>query len=91
MCQCRPGFKPQKFNDGTDNYWCVAKDTEGGGVPDAYYDPTLFGIMGALAIMFIVMCVVLQLFAKWGKHVETHSDCDDVFVQGAVPRQQDHL
>ena len=31
---------------------------------DAYYDPALFGIMGALALMFIIMCVVLQLFAR---------------------------
>ena len=30
----------------------------------SYYDPALFGIMGGLALMFIVMCVVLQLFAK---------------------------
>ena len=30
----------------------------------AYVDPTLFGLMGGLALMFIVMCVVLQLFAK---------------------------
>jgi uncharacterized membrane protein len=30
----------------------------------AFYDPALFGIMGGLALMFIVMCVVLQLFAK---------------------------
>ena len=32
--------------------------------PGSYYDPALFGIMGGLALMFIVMCVVLQLFAK---------------------------
>ena len=32
---------------------------------DAYYDPALFGIMGALALMFIIMCVVLQLFARY--------------------------
>ena len=33
--------------------------------PGAYVDPTLFGLMGGLALMFIVMCVVLRLFAKW--------------------------
>ena len=32
--------------------------------PGAYVDPTLFGLMGGLALMFIVMCVVLRLFAK---------------------------
>jgi hypothetical protein len=30
----------------------------------SYFDPTLFIILGAMALMFIVMCVVLQLFAK---------------------------
>ena len=30
----------------------------------SYVDPTLFGIMGGLALMFIAMCVVLQIFAK---------------------------
>lgn len=30
----------------------------------SYVDPTLFGIMGGLALMFIVMIVVLRLFAK---------------------------
>jgi hypothetical protein len=30
----------------------------------SYVNPTLFGIMGGLALMFIVMCVVLRLFAK---------------------------
>ena len=32
--------------------------------PGSYFDPALFGIMGGLVLMFIVMCVVLQLFAK---------------------------
>ncbi len=27
-------------------------------------DPTFLGIMGGLALMFIIMCVVLQLFAR---------------------------
>ena len=31
----------------------------------SYVDPTLFAIMGALILMFIVLCVVLQLFAKY--------------------------
>ena len=31
----------------------------------SYIDPTLFVIMGALALMFIGMCVVLRLFAKY--------------------------
>ena len=30
----------------------------------SFFDPTLFIILGAMALMFIVMCVVLQLFAK---------------------------
>ena len=30
----------------------------------SFVDPTLFIILGAMALMFIVMCVVLQLFAK---------------------------
>ena len=30
----------------------------------SYMDPTLFIIMGALALMFIGMCVVLRIFAK---------------------------
>ena len=41
--------------------------SDGGGgdsSPSSYYDPALFGILGALILMFIVMCVVLQLFAK---------------------------
>lgn len=37
-------------------------NTSGGA--GSYYDPALFGIMGGLALMFIIMCVVLQLFAK---------------------------
>ena len=31
----------------------------------SYMDPTLFIIMGVLALMFIGVCVVLQLFAKY--------------------------
>ncbi|XP_071745354.1 uncharacterized protein jus isoform X2 [Lepeophtheirus salmonis] len=27
-------------------------------------DPALFGIMGGLVLMFIIICVVLQLFAR---------------------------
>ena len=37
----------------------------------SYVDPTLFAIMGALILMFIVLCVVLQLFAKY--EIETIS------------------
>ena len=42
----------------------VEEDTSLDMSPGSYYDPALFGIMGGLALMFIVMCVVLQLFAK---------------------------
>ena len=40
-----------------------SSQTDIGGV-GSYVDPTLFAIMGALILMFIVLCVVLQLFAK---------------------------
>jgi hypothetical protein len=48
-----------------DNYYfpestSKAQDTSIG----SYVDPTLFGIMGGLALMFIAMCVVLRIFAK---------------------------
>jgi len=48
---------------------CVYNFSENNIVTDtsvgSFINPTLFGIMGGLALMFIVMCVVLRLFAKW--------------------------
>jgi hypothetical protein len=63
MCQCQPRYIPKKKN-GHRKQMCVEDLTASSSSTGAFYDPALFGIMGGLALMFIVMCVVLQLFAK---------------------------
>eukprot|EP00093_Oithona_nana_P013290 13290.XXX_944445_942219_1 [CDS] Oithona nana genome sequencing. len=63
LCECQPQYVVQSFNNGQS--WCVrpsGSQTDMG--VGSYVDPTLFAIMGALILMFIVLCVVLQLFAK---------------------------
>lgn len=61
MCQCLPRYKPQRSGK---EKWCMEDLSTSDSSEDSYYDPALFGIMGALALMFIIMCVVLQLFAR---------------------------
>jgi len=64
LCECQPQYVAQSFNNG--HFWCVRPSTTQNadhGI-GSFVDPTLFIILGAMALMFIVMCVVLQLFAK---------------------------
>jgi len=64
FCECQPQYVAQSFNNG--QFWCVrpthTQNSDNG--IGSFVDPTLFIILGAMALMFIVMCVVLQLFAK---------------------------
>jgi len=64
MCECQPQYVAQSFNNG--QFWCVRPSTTQNSESGigSFVDPTLFIILGAMALMFIVMCVVLQLFAK---------------------------
>lgn len=62
MCECQPRYIAQSFGNG--QQWCVKPTTSVDTTIGSYVDPALFGIMGALALMFIIICVVLQLFAK---------------------------
>jgi len=66
MCQCLPRYKHQRAagQQGREGKWCMEDLTASDSTEDAYYDPALFAIMGALVLMFIIMCVVLQLFAR---------------------------
>jgi len=64
LCECQPQYVAQSFNNG--QFWCVrptGNQSQDSGI-GSFFDPTLFIILGAMALMFIVMCVVLQLFAK---------------------------
>ncbi len=56
--------EPNADGDLQIDLFCAETTTTTNTSVGSYYDPTLFGIMGGLALMFVVMCVVLQLFAK---------------------------
>jgi len=64
LCECQPQYVAQSFNNG--HFWCVrpthTQNSDNG--IGSFVDPTLFIILGAMCLMFIVLCVVLQLFAK---------------------------
>eukprot|EP00095_Tigriopus_kingsejongensis_P000265 maker-scaffold329_size204955-snap-gene-0.14 protein:Tk00265 transcript:maker-scaffold329_size204955-snap-gene-0.14-mRNA-1 annotation:"isoform d" len=67
LCQCQPRFMPKLMATGggkKKKSKCVEDKSKLDMTPGSFYDPALFGIMGGLALMFVVMCVVLQLFAK---------------------------
>ncbi|XP_059084493.1 uncharacterized protein LOC131881601 isoform X1 [Tigriopus californicus] len=66
LCQCQPRFEAKAVPSGggrKSKSKCVESENKMDST-GAYYDPALFGIMGGLALMFIVICVVLQMFAK---------------------------
>jgi len=64
--ECRDGRCSCKFEMTAvlkhDNYECIAiyKPPE----QERYVDPTMIGILVAMALMFVIICVVLRLFSK---------------------------
>lgn len=65
LCECQSRYIAKSYSKG--QHWCVEPnksqkvlDTSIG----SHVDYTTLGIMAGLALMFIVICVVLQLFAK---------------------------
>jgi len=64
VCKCNPIYAPDPTSSGHQTR-CIEADSKSLDMSvGSYVDPTLFGIMGGLALMFIAMCVVLQIFAK---------------------------
>ncbi|CAB4054538.1 unnamed protein product [Lepeophtheirus salmonis] len=62
ICQCQSRFVVK--GSSSKRGWCVENDKELNTKAGSYMDPALFGIMGGLVLMFIIICVVLQLFAR---------------------------
>ncbi|KAK2713345.1 uncharacterized protein LOC136040807 [Artemia franciscana] len=53
-CTCKPGYN-------TRNGWCVEYQNA---APGSHVDPIMIGVLVAMAVMFIIICVVLRLFSK---------------------------